>query len=100
MKLEGTNFNDLYDQYFYNGEIIINVFDNMVVFYDGIERIVLNRYTSQFIIEPRTTSIETPLHYLLNLTEEEEFQLMTVIDVEKYKEVQQEMIKCLKNSKY
>lgn len=98
MKLEGTNFTDFYDQYFYNGEIVINVFDNMVVFYDGIERIVLNRYTSHFIIEPRTASIETPLQYLLNLTEEEEFQLMTVIDVEKYKEVQQEMIKCLKYS--
>ncbi|MDM3239335.1 hypothetical protein [Citrobacter sp. Cf081] len=98
MKLEGTNFTDFYDQYFYNDEIVINVFDNMVVFYDGIERIVLNRYTSQFTIEPRTTSIEAPLQYLLNLTEEEEFQLMTVIDVEKYKEVQQEMIKCLKNS--
>lgn len=44
MKLEGTNFNDLYDQYFYNDEIVINVFDNMVVFYDGIERIVLNGF--------------------------------------------------------
>ena len=99
MKLEGTNFTDFYDQYFYNDEIVISVFDNMVVFYDGIERIVLNRYTSQLTIEPRTTSIEASLQYLLNLTEEEQFQLMTVIDVEKYKEVQQEMIKYLKNSK-
>ena len=61
MKLEGTNFTDFYDQYFYNAEIVINVFDNMLVLYDGIERIVLNRYTSQFTIEPRTTSIEAPL---------------------------------------
>lgn len=98
MKLEGTNFNDLYDQYLHNDEIVINVFDDMVVFYDGIERIILNRHTSQFTIEHRITSIEIPLQYLLNLTEEEEFQLMTVIDVEKYKKVQQEMINCLKYS--
>lgn len=59
MKLKGTNSTDFYEHYFYNDEIIINVFDNMVVFYDCIERIVLNRHTSQFNIEPRPTYIET-----------------------------------------
>ena len=84
---------ELFHRYDYEGDVCINVFSNMVIYFDGYDRIVLDRSTNTFTYQNIETATQQEIEDYTTFKEELIFQYSTLFDVEKYIPIQEEMKK-------
>ncbi|WP_213712578.1 hypothetical protein [Cedecea lapagei] len=72
---------DYYHSYYYVDNECINIFDNMVIYFKGSDRIVLNRQTQQFTYENQEDYVEHDLLDITKATDEEIFQYSTIAPI-------------------
>lgn len=89
--LINAEYSDYFDKYYYEDKSIISVFDDMIVYFGGGVRIVLNRYENTWTYQEVDKGNEDEILYLPVLEKDALFQQSTLFDAFIVREVQREI---------